>query len=309
MKKFAALLLAMGLFLGFLPSHQADAAVTWGPMELKKGQIGRVTILKDTKIYTQSGTKYNSAGTAKKGQLLRVYTNRNGYLGIGGGKFVKLDKSVKYETPSKEKYQAANGVKVVKRVFPDSGITYPQVTGMVSKAAEQEINSILYSIAEESAAYEDNQAEDEEEARMEWDDSWGEFWDWEFKSTFSVHFNSENKLSIVYVDYAYTGGVHGNSGLYSVNFDCNTGNTFDLSHVIKGKNLKVRDYAWKDLKNQEKKGKTMLLAESADEVIINDDERPWVFNSKGIKIFFQEYEISPYAAGHPEVVVPYSVYK
>lgn len=94
-----------------------------------------------------------------------------------------------------------------------------------------------------------------------------------------------------------------------MNVGANTGNIINLSKVIKGKTKIVRNYVFKDLLNQQKRGQESLLIDSVNEVTINDTGRPWVFNSKGIKLFFHEYEVAPYSSGNPGVVVPETVYK
>ncbi|HZH60493.1 MAG TPA: DUF3298 and DUF4163 domain-containing protein [Metabacillus sp.] len=307
MKKVLTLLFAVVLTFSFMHPHSAEAKVMWGDMELKKGQIGRVTMLKDVNIYVKSNDRYIKSGTAKKKQVNRVYTNRNGYLGIGGGKFVKKDSSVKYETPSQSRLQAVNGVKIVKKTYPGTEFIYPQVTGMFDKAAEKKINDKLYSIAKTTNNNIIDFYEEEELAREEWESEYGEFWDWDYDFSFEIHYNQEHRLSILFRDYAYTGGAHGMSGIYTLNFDCLTGNTIKLSTAIKGKSKIVRNYAYKDLLNQEKRGQETLLMESVNDITINEG-RPWVYNKKGVKLFFQEYEVAPYSSGNPEVVVPAVVY-
>ncbi|MFV2047078.1 DUF3298 and DUF4163 domain-containing protein [Metabacillus litoralis] len=309
MKKVLPLLLVLLLSLSFVQPQSAAAKVMWGDMELKKGQIGRVTMLKDVNIYTKSDDEYVKSGTAKKNQLNRVYTNRKGYLGIGGGKFVKNDSSVKYETPSQSRLQAANGVRIVKKTYPGTNFIYPQVTGMFDKKAEKKINDELYSIAQSINETILSFEEEEAAAREDWDDyGYGDFWDWEYDFTFEIHYNQEHRLSVLFREYAYTGGAHGMSGIYTLNFDCLTGNTINLSSAIKGKTKTVRNYAYNDLRNQEKRGEEMLLLDSVNQIVINDSDRPWVYNAKGVKLFFQEYEVAPYASGNPEVIVPSVVY-
>ncbi|MED4532921.1 DUF3298 and DUF4163 domain-containing protein [Metabacillus fastidiosus] len=298
------------LSIGFIQPQPANAKVMWGSIEMKKGQIGKVTMLKDVDIYVKKGDSYSVTGKAKKNQVNRVYTNQNGYLGIGGGKFIKNDKSVKYETPSKSRLQALNGVKIVKKNSLDSSLIYPQVSGLVNKDAENKINNKLYSVAVKTNNSKIAFDKAEKEARADWDKSeFGEFRDWKFDPSFEIHYNQENRLSILYRDYVYMGAAHGFSEIYTLNFDANTGNIIDLLTVIKGKNKIVQNYVFKDLLNQQKRGQESLLINLVNEVPINDNGRPWVFNSKGIKIFFHEYEVAPYSSGNPEVVVPESVYK
>jgi hypothetical protein len=79
-------------------------SVWWGKVKLVKGQIGKVTVLKDTYLWKMDAKgKLTSVRKLKKGEELRVYSYKNGMYGVGGGYYVKKDSAVKYETPSKTK--------------------------------------------------------------------------------------------------------------------------------------------------------------------------------------------------------------
>jgi hypothetical protein len=79
-------------------------SVWWGKVKLIKGQIGKVTVLKDTYLWKMDAKgKLTSVRKLKKGEELRVYSYKNGMYGVGGGYYVKKDAAVKYETPSKTK--------------------------------------------------------------------------------------------------------------------------------------------------------------------------------------------------------------
>ncbi|MEH7122435.1 MBL fold metallo-hydrolase [Bacillus sp. JJ1532] len=77
--------------------------IMWGKTELKKGQIGKITVLGNTPVYD---VNMKLVKTLTKGEEFRVYSYKSangGMYGIGGGLFVKKDSSIKYETPSKSK--------------------------------------------------------------------------------------------------------------------------------------------------------------------------------------------------------------
>lgn len=81
--------------------------VMWGKTELKLGQIGKITVLKDTQLYKiVDGNTITSTRELKKGEEFRVYSYKNqngGLYGVGGGMFILKDGSIKYDTPSKTK--------------------------------------------------------------------------------------------------------------------------------------------------------------------------------------------------------------
>lgn len=89
------------MFSSFFP-HEASAKVIWDGMELKKGQIGKVTILKQTELYQLNGTEKTILKKLKPGEVYRIYQFLPGKLGLGGGKFIDRDNRIKYQTPSKK---------------------------------------------------------------------------------------------------------------------------------------------------------------------------------------------------------------
>jgi uncharacterized membrane protein len=77
--------------------------IWWGGMELKLGQIGRLTVIKDTPLFKLNGEKKEFIRNLKAGEFYRIYAFKPGMLSVGGGFFVGRDSKVKYETPSKNK--------------------------------------------------------------------------------------------------------------------------------------------------------------------------------------------------------------
>lgn len=101
------LLSFLSLFVFLFSTSEASAKVMWGKTELKKGQIGKVTILTNVNATKIKGNTLTQDKRLKKSDEYRIYSYRvvgdSGYYGLGGGLFVKKSKSVKYETPSKAK--------------------------------------------------------------------------------------------------------------------------------------------------------------------------------------------------------------
>jgi N-acetylmuramoyl-L-alanine amidase CwlA len=84
-----------------------DHPVMWDGSELKKGQIGRITILKKINLWKRD--KYNKLKFVRilqPGERYRVYGYDDLYKGqynVGGGCWItQMDGYIKYETPSKK---------------------------------------------------------------------------------------------------------------------------------------------------------------------------------------------------------------
>lgn len=118
MKKFVGLFLSLFLLLGaytpttsaadlnFCDQFKGVKKIWWDGMELKPGQIGRLTVLQDTPLYKVTGEKKVFARTLKKGEFYRIYAFKPGMLSVGGGYYINRDAKVKYETPSQTKLRA-----------------------------------------------------------------------------------------------------------------------------------------------------------------------------------------------------------
>ncbi|MDE3840234.1 DUF3298/DUF4163 domain-containing protein [Bacillus methanolicus] len=297
------------MFSSFFP-HETSAKVIWDGMELKKGQIGKVTILKQTELYQLNGTKKKVLRKLKPGEVYRIYQFLPGKLGLGGGKFIDRDNRIKYQTPSKEKIQAL-GVKITKHRYQNT-IDYPQVSGLISKSAQNKINETIKKHVRASYNGLVELEKQEKELREEYYDPENdyEFWyNFEYNMSYEIKYNENNLLSILIYDYMYTGGVHGMTDVTSYNFNVLTGQQLKLGNVAKSQTAlnKIKKYAITDLTNRANRGE-MVFKEFLHDMKINND-RPFYFTSNGIVIKFFEYEVAPYAAGMPEVKIPYSVFK
>jgi hypothetical protein len=306
-KKWITAVVVCFLFMFGSSFHSAASAkVLWDGMELKKGQIGKATIIKTTELYKLNGTTKKVVRKLNPGEVYRIYTFLPGKLGLGGGYFIDRDNRVKYQTPSKEKLQAL-GVKIIKRTYRDI-FDYPQVTGLISRSAQDKINETLakHVRASYNAYLELEQMEQEDRDSGDLPEY---MLDYEYDMSYEVKYNENNLLSILIYDHTYTGGVHGMSTVTAYNFNALTGQRLYLSDVAKSQSAlnKIKKYVITDLTNRANRGEA-IFKEQLSYVEINS-KRPFYFSPNGIIIKFYQYEVAPYAAGMPEVKVPYSVFK
>ena len=99
---FVFILVAMFTFT--ITTEASSTQVMWGKTELKKGQIGKVTLYADVATYKADGSR---GKVLPAGGEYRVYTFRTdiygGEYGLGDGLFVHMYGALNYETPSKSK--------------------------------------------------------------------------------------------------------------------------------------------------------------------------------------------------------------
>lgn len=131
MKKIILLVFSVAIIIAIaMPAEASSKKVMWGKSELKPGQIGKITILKETTLFSIDNNirkgeitpsvpvHFNPVKQLHPGEVYRVYTTKSfeGYVplyGIGGGFYVVQSTGMnpnilKYETPSKAKLLLVN---------------------------------------------------------------------------------------------------------------------------------------------------------------------------------------------------------
>jgi WD40 repeat protein len=79
--------------------------INWDGAPMSTGQIGKLSILKDTSLYHFVDGNPIQEKLLPHGNTYRIYTFKKDYLGVGGGYYVKRDDLISYKTPSKQKLQ------------------------------------------------------------------------------------------------------------------------------------------------------------------------------------------------------------
>lgn len=86
--------------------------IMWGKTELKKGQIGKLTILKPINLWSEKDGELVEERILNPKEEYRVYGYREehgGQYNVGGGMWVtKMPEYIKYETPSKAMLERIN---------------------------------------------------------------------------------------------------------------------------------------------------------------------------------------------------------
>ena len=79
--------------------------IYWDGNPMKSGQIGELTIQKDTQLIQFVDGEEVIEKPLTTGEVYRIYSFKEDYLGVGGGFYVKRDENSSYRTPSKQKLQ------------------------------------------------------------------------------------------------------------------------------------------------------------------------------------------------------------
>lgn len=112
MKKGLLLFSFMMLLWIWNPPASQAAAVYWDGMELKEGQVGRVTITKPINLWERTEKGLEFERVLHPGEKYRVYRmdqHYGGQFGVGGNFYITNIKGfLKYETPSSSKRELVN---------------------------------------------------------------------------------------------------------------------------------------------------------------------------------------------------------
>lgn len=119
---------------------------------------------------------------------------------------------------------------------------------------------------------------------------------------FSIKRFDDRVISVVFEDYAYTGGAHGMPSRRVVNYDVKRKKLLKLGDLFE-KGINWKSQINKFVKEYFKKVPTLSKFESID------DDQDFYITSWGIVVFFAPYEYTPYAEGFPEIHISYKSLK
>jgi hypothetical protein len=135
-----------------------------------------------------------------------------------------------------------------------------------------------------------------------------------------VIFANQKVISLLSLNYAYTGGAHGNYGYGAQSFDLVTGRELGLEDLVKPEHL--REFYQRVSAMLLKNNRDLIFEESAKDIQqFLDDRKPtttqsqraqygrlknWYLVEDGIVFYYNPYEIAPYAAGIQEVRMPFT---
>jgi hypothetical protein len=165
-------------------------------------------------------------------------------------------------------------------------ITIPRITQGTNAKAADKMNRAIVALNQELLHYQGYPSPDIQE----------------MDASFEIKTNERGVLSLSLLNYVFTGGAHGNTMQKSLTFDANTGRSYKLHELFKpGSDYKARLDAI--IKAQIKARQLPLLDEYPG---IRPDQDFYIAD-KSLVIYFELYEIVPYAWGFP--YFPISVFE
>lgn len=129
---------------------------------------------------------------------------------------------------------------------------------------------------------------------------------YELETSYTLTRPSPSVLSVVWKTASYTGGAHGNLEISSTTYDLKTGKLIDLYDVFKNLDIALDimsrfcsrsiGHALGDMYNDD-----MLRTGTAPEA---ENYACFALTPSGIRIYFQPYQVAPWAAGPQVADIP-----
>ena len=185
-------------------------------------------------------------------------------------------------------------------------LQFPQIDGLTDKTVQDSIN---YIFKEAAMAARDEGLKNADEMEKTNESDYGSPNKYETYFDYSLNYNQNGLLSVVFKDYQYTGGAHGSTVQSSYTFNLNTGEEYKLKDLFNSDADYVSfisDTVRKEINERVKEGS--LFEELTPFNTIREDH-DFYLSDDGIVIYFQQYEYWPYAAGIQEFTVEYAALK
>ncbi|MBU5677212.1 DUF3298 and DUF4163 domain-containing protein [Alkaliphilus sp. MSJ-5] len=177
-------------------------------------------------------------------------------------------------------------ISTMKLTMPRLEIYYPVVSGLNNINVQKNINSnilnLVYQMIKDQGYYENPQTT--------------------ITGYYEIKTNERGILSIVLTNYAFSGGAHGLTIMKSLTFDVETGKLYSLKDLFKDGSNYV-DVLSEIIEEQIEERDIPLITEF-DKIRPDQD---FYIADKALVIYFQLYELAPYAYGFPQF--PISVYE
>lgn len=170
-------------------------------------------------------------------------------------------------------------------------LQYPRIVGLVADVQGQ-LNSFF---ANRTAPVVEQAYQSEQDSQASADYHWTT----EVFCNYTVAYNQQNLLSLVFDDYLYTGGAHGMTHRAGYTVDIRTGTSYALKDLF----IPGADYVGLISGEIKKQIDAQGLATLGEFSRIRDDQDYYI-NDGDLVVYFQQYELMPYAFGFPEFRIP-----
>lgn len=123
---------------------------------------------------------------------------------------------------------------------------------------------------------------------------------------YSVYYADDNFVSLVMYVYTFAGGAHGGTVAHSINYDLNRSALLKFSDLFEPEALNViSEYCINELNSGDVYSEDDWVKTGAAPK--EENYSAFTITESGLNVIFQQYQVAPYSAGMPEVLVPKEV--
>ena len=129
---------------------------------------------------------------------------------------------------------------------------------------------------------------------------------YEAVSQYEIPYNQNSMISLYFDHYIYSGGAHGNTERRSETWDISNGQRISLFQYAKDPadyQAEILNNIQKQIAHQIELGEGMYFDEYPQLIYQYFDPESFYLTPEGITIYYQQYEIAPYASGIPSFLI------
>ncbi len=171
------------------------------------------------------------------------------------------------------------------------------------------IEDINKDYKEEAESFPENIAEYEQAALEHYSTmiEGGNFMPYEYTYTYTVDYDKSELLSITSYSYYYSGGAHGMTINNSKTFDLTNQKELVLTDILNGTEAEIDELIINEFSEYFKEETSEdFLTEWGNSLKENVKDIKFRLTNEGLSLYFDVYTVAPYAAGTPEVIIPYN---
>ncbi|ATW23575.1 stalk domain-containing protein [Candidatus Formimonas warabiya] len=178
-----------------------------------------------------------------------------------------------------------------------STVQYPVLDGLENKSVQDEMNAHFKQLADQ--AYQEGVGNAAELAPYvrEYPDMPGQC---ETYFNYQIKYNRNDVIGLVFQNYQYSGGAHGGTLQTSYTINLKTGIQYALKDLFQENTDYVSLISDQVKKQLEERDLAEALFEPFDKI---GENQSYYLSNNGVVVYFQQYEILPYAAGIQEFTV------
>lgn len=123
---------------------------------------------------------------------------------------------------------------------------------------------------------------------------------------YEITYNQDDILSLFYDQYIYTGGAHGNTERRSQTWNVRKGCEITLQHYFDDPSsfeTEILTGIREEIARQIERGENMYFEDYPQLILEKFNPESFYLTPYGIVIYYQQYDIAPYASGIPVFVI------